>query len=238
MADEDTEVARLLEETAKYFRQAEAKLKLVEKAYEEGPFIPAINELRYAGRHLVESLASSSDKERIEEAQKARRHCQRALYDVHEAQVIALLERFNTFERKFSGMYLLDVIPDYEKLLALIDQIHGLLAEASESDAPTKEASYERLGALAEDLRSQIARLQRIEPQLDVKARESQTESQRAVESHRVSIRRYRVTVAALVLGVFGFAYDSGCRGDLVPEEHSKDESPTDPTEQSPPKVN
>lgn|GEM_PF-6425659 len=62
------------------FEEAEHLLKRHETRTSEGPLIPAINELRYAGYHVLR-----------EEHDKAHKHCLRAKFDTSEALSIFYL---------------------------------------------------------------------------------------------------------------------------------------------------
>jgi hypothetical protein len=56
------------------FEQAETKIKNVEQITSEGVLIPSINQLRYAGHHIVRSLLSDDAKERQAKRVKAINH--------------------------------------------------------------------------------------------------------------------------------------------------------------------
>ena len=71
------------------YRRAERHIKQVELCQAELPF-GAINELRYAGHHLLKRLVAqeSGNSERAEqEFQDAEDHCNRAMYEASEAGI-------------------------------------------------------------------------------------------------------------------------------------------------------
>ncbi len=70
------------------FEQAETKIKNVEQITSEGVLIPSINQLRYAGHHIVRSLLSDDAKEPQAERVKAINHVKRAIYDIDESLLI------------------------------------------------------------------------------------------------------------------------------------------------------
>ncbi len=89
---------------------AEKRIKLVEQLDSE-IVIPAINQLRYAGWHILESLLSDdADKANIKEAEI---HASRAVYDAIEAGTLELLLEFAQFKYDFRYITIGDVIPDY-----------------------------------------------------------------------------------------------------------------------------
>lgn len=77
-------------------------------------FIPAVNQLRYAGFHLVkaDSLESNGDKEN--NLNKAINHCQRAYFDTKEAMLLEQLGVFEEFRSEFgSSPNLNSIYPEF-----------------------------------------------------------------------------------------------------------------------------
>ncbi|MBI2381753.1 MAG: hypothetical protein HYV16_13460 [Gammaproteobacteria bacterium] len=98
-------------EVANLYSQAEEKIKLIEHLNQQLP-IPSINELRYAGYHLVQFINSGSP----EELKKAENHCKRAIYDAVEAGVTHQLEMICSFQKDFRMLVLSEHIPSYCEL--------------------------------------------------------------------------------------------------------------------------
>ena len=79
--------------------------------------IPAINELRYAGHHVLNSFGEGGTVDE-EELRKAKGHCERAMYEAAEAGIMFYLESINAFKMEYKDLVVSEVIPDYYKHLA------------------------------------------------------------------------------------------------------------------------
>ncbi|GHT22441.1 hypothetical protein FACS189419_05010 [Planctomycetales bacterium] len=62
-----------------------------------GVVIPAVNELRYSARHFSDAIFGKPGKNRLEEMDKAYRHCVRARYDALRAVALFLVRDFRKF---------------------------------------------------------------------------------------------------------------------------------------------
>ena len=90
------------------FRKAEATLKVQElELFDRGLLMPAVNQLRYAGSHLIRTL-DSSDQSKIESnLRQAIAHCQRATFDSLEVQVRYYLEHITILSGLLWILYIL-----------------------------------------------------------------------------------------------------------------------------------
>lgn len=116
-----TEVNCKFKELAEVYREAEKIIKRAENEVvlrfgKESPgvgglFIPAVNQLRYAGNHIV-SFLENSDKieERLE---KAIAHCVRASCDAYDCVIQFYLQQCRHFLEEYSAVVLSDDIPDF-----------------------------------------------------------------------------------------------------------------------------
>ena len=73
------------------YHEAENALKLYERISLSN-LAPALNELRYAGHHILEAKSAADDEERLKHEERAVAHCERSIYDAKEATIITLLE--------------------------------------------------------------------------------------------------------------------------------------------------
>ena len=94
--------------------------------------IPAHNELRYAGHHLLESI--NEDGVVVDDAllQKALSHCQRAMYEAAEAGIAALLKGINTFRIDYRNQVVSEVVPKYAEILSAARNAQDTLARGRE----------------------------------------------------------------------------------------------------------
>lgn len=76
-----------------------------------GVFVPAVNELRYAGSHAAQALRDGADSKA--EYEDAIRHCKRACFDALDAQVQYALEECRQFSVDYSRVVVSTVIKEY-----------------------------------------------------------------------------------------------------------------------------
>lgn len=68
----------------------------------KGVVIPAINELRYAGRHMIDALLLHDDSEKYQEQlRRSLRHCYRARFDALRATVLYMIRDFRNFSSDY-----------------------------------------------------------------------------------------------------------------------------------------
>jgi len=108
------------------FALAEKRIKLVEQLDTE-IVIPAINQLRYVGQHVLASLFLDGD-EHNKHIQEAEIHASRAAYDALEAGTLELLLEFKQFKDDFRMITIGDVIPDYLNICETIDKTSTILS--------------------------------------------------------------------------------------------------------------
>lgn len=73
-----------LQELRRLYETADGFAREVGEFRSEVP-IPAHNELRYAGHHLLQSLDNDGTVADEDQLRKARNHCERAMYEAAEA---------------------------------------------------------------------------------------------------------------------------------------------------------
>lgn len=119
-------------EVARLFAQAESEAKKAELLLGELS-IPCVNELRYAGSHLIQGLvARDKDEEQLEREQleRACKHCRRALYDAWEAQILYYLEKISAFQHDYRNVVISDVLSNYTELSMSIQQSRDAILKA------------------------------------------------------------------------------------------------------------
>ena len=89
--------------------------------------IPANNELRYSGHHLLQSINEDGTVQSEDHLRKARGHCERAMYEAAEAGIIASLERINAFREDYKDLVVSEVVTDYSEILAASNRANGSL---------------------------------------------------------------------------------------------------------------
>lgn len=177
-------------ELARLYRQAEEKIKLVENLSQELS-IPAVNELRYAGYHMVQYLSGNGDSEI--ELKKAQNHCKRAIYDAVEAGITHQLEMIRIFQHDFKVLILSDFIPNYPALQKQIREARDLIL-APKSDRNDRAAYYEECVAQLENLRAGLDKLDEHREEL----------LKRLKLSNRSSVLTWSMLTATLIATVVG----------------------------------
>ena len=133
-------------EVAELFRQAECAIKTAEELHSQIPF-SAINELRYAGRHLTEWLTQKGE----EELDKAVRHCRRAAYDANEAQLLYYLEEIKKFKHDYRNIVISEVVASYGEILHEVRKAQDEINRMRESGMDRAEF-YRQLAGYVEPI--------------------------------------------------------------------------------------
>lgn len=124
----------------------------------EGVELNAVNELRYAGNHVLRAIVAQQRDEMeecAEEMQRAKRHCDRALYDAYDAAVFFRVTQFERFRNDYRTVPVTDVIRDYPAIRVQVRKALDLLRKAR-SDASSRGDFYRQVRdthvALAESI--------------------------------------------------------------------------------------
>lgn len=187
--DEGVQVAEL----ARLYGQAEEKIKLVENLSQELS-IPAVNELRYAGYHMVQYLSSNGEPEA--ELRKAQNHCKRAIYDAVEAGITHQLEMIRMFQQDFKSLILSDFIPDYPALQKQIKSARDLIL-SPKAERADRAAYYEECVAHLENLRAGLDKLDEHREEL----------LKRLKIGNRSAILHWSMLTATLIAAVVGAVF-------------------------------
>lgn len=131
-------ISQRLAEIRQIYSDAEYAIKRYERiALEEQ--VAAINELRYAGHHVLAASQTEVDAEIEDHIASARNHCRRAVNDAKDAAIVSLLEFFEQFgDCRFTGTELETSIPDWKSCFAEIAALQHKFVEAGMA----KEIAY------------------------------------------------------------------------------------------------
>jgi hypothetical protein len=114
---------------AELFKEAEAAIKEIEDFGSELA-VPAVNQLRYCGNHLVRYLSNTSNKEELKDSVK---HCKRAAYDAYESAIAYHLLEFKKFKEDYRKVQITPIIPDYADIQQKIKQARDFIRDNNES---------------------------------------------------------------------------------------------------------
>ena len=96
--------------------------------FEDEVTIPAINELRYAGYHLLQSIGDDGSISKDEQFRRAISHCERAMYEAAEAGINSVLVWIDQFREDYKNIVVKDVVDDYARILAHTRKAQDLIA--------------------------------------------------------------------------------------------------------------
>lgn len=122
--------SRPLAEVRRLYAEAEFAIKRYERIALEDQ-IAAVNELRYAGHHILEAESEDDEAKRQDHLTSARNHCRRAVQDAKDGAIVAQLEFFAQFaDCRFAKTELERLLPDWRSLFAEIASIQKAFAQA------------------------------------------------------------------------------------------------------------
>ncbi len=159
----------VIQEIHTLFTKAETYCKAVEVFFSEGVALPAINELRYCGKHLLDAhLAeiADDDRETEEQLRRAKAHCQRAIYDAAEVAALSSLVVFDEFKTRYRKILIGDVIGK-EEYKAISENFHRLRTMTREpAKDEDKEQKYTELMEAAQKGMDHLTTLESQEEEL------------------------------------------------------------------------
>ena len=174
------------------FALAEKRIKLVEQLDTE-IVIPAINQLRYVGQHVIESLFLD-DVGRAQHIQEAEIHASRAAYDALEAGTLDLLLEFEQFKDDFRKITIGDVIPDYLDICEAVDNTRTVLSNLNNR----------RHCNMHNELQSHFDKLLQISHRLTV-AREELTKKLNDLRRRKlIVLGRIFIALVGVIVGIVG----------------------------------
>ena len=204
------------------YADAEASIKRYERIGLDN-LMPAVNELRYAGQHLLMAETAENGEEMDKHLSRAARHCERARYDAKESTIVALLEGIATIRSLgFTDTELMAAVPDWTEWLQVACRAQAFIVRAGN----VKNASATELDSAIFELMDVREKLCQCEPMImgmrqkkidsinaerqaeeDRRVR-AQEESQRVqrIEEDRRYVRSVILSWTGLVVGVFGLA--------------------------------
>jgi hypothetical protein len=121
------------------FQKAEIRIKSIELLHNELS-IPSINELRYAGHHILNAIQEDESQKILRELDKANRHTKRAYYDAVESVLLYSLDEIKIFDNEYKIIpETLDVIDNYN---GKISEINNIVHEIENIEYETRDEKY------------------------------------------------------------------------------------------------
>ncbi len=122
------------------YTQADEAAKEIEE-FRSAAVIPAHNELRYAGHHLLLSLSDDGKISKPSELRKAIRHCERSIYEASEAGVGHAVKLINRFKTDYEGSVITEVVLNWLDHLQTVREAQKELISGREGKAIDQSVS-------------------------------------------------------------------------------------------------
>lgn len=132
-----------IDDVRRLYCKAEQAIKLIETAIEYSLDVSAINQLRYAGRHIVDALQETPPNE--EELRRAARHCQRAIYDCFDIGISFYIADQIKFENDYCLLpEVYSFVDNFEEIITERKNAEKFLREVRSGDKENKADYYEK----------------------------------------------------------------------------------------------
>lgn len=158
------------------------------QAFVEEAGIPAINELRHAGYHLLNAISPlDADSSTSDELMRAVNHCKRATYEASEAGLLTAFGKVSEFKADYQQVVVSTVVQDWTEILVKCDTYRDKITEARQT-GDDRTIDHTKFRDAFVDLVSVCRRLDHARDELN-----------KQIDQARVDARRFIVTT---VLGV------------------------------------
>lgn len=168
------------------YRKAEEKIKALERE-SETLASPSVNELRYAGYHLLAALTETDSEKKIVEFDKARGHCKRAIYDAQEVRVMAKLVIINQFKEDYAKISISDVVSDY---IVFLQRVRRIQKAIENINSDSREDYYN-------EIESHFSELDEIGNALET----SREELNKKLEARRIAFLQWFAVIVISAVG-------------------------------------
>ncbi len=121
--DKWSQLQTLYDSAERYVKLLETGTNTEDVVEEElvGLLFAPINELRYAGRHMITAVINDSE----DDFEKAMSHCHRAIYDALDIRILIAIERIDCFLKDYRDVVITNIIPDFATKCITIDAIRN-----------------------------------------------------------------------------------------------------------------
>jgi hypothetical protein len=161
------------------------------QAFVEEAGIPAINELRYAGYHLLNAVSPlNADASSSDELMRAVNHCRRATYEASEAGLLTAFGKISEFKADYQQVVVSSVVPDWTEILAKCDTYRDSITEARQT-GDDRSIDHTKFRDAFLDLVGLCRRLDHARDELN-----------KQIDQKRVDTRRFIITSVVAIAGV------------------------------------
>lgn len=160
--------------------------------------IPASNELRYAGHHLLQSINDDGAIDDVESIRKAKSHCERAMYEAAEAGIMFCVDSIKSFEKDYEDMAISEVIHDYPQRRVRVQRALDLIIKGRSG----RKSVEDHVDAYMEEFRAVREILQLCDASRD----DLNVKRRREVRDQRKFVTRIVLMLLTILLAVLGIA--------------------------------
>lgn len=112
-----------IREISNLYNTAEADLKNIGRI-RNALIVTGINQCRYAGQHLLRALTADDRKKVEDNLDAAKRHVQRAIYDINDSAIQYYLREIDDLRTKhFPTVDFASVVPQYGEIMAALVEV-------------------------------------------------------------------------------------------------------------------
>ena len=180
------------------YKKAEDTIHSLGIETDEGIDTAAVNELRYAGRHLLDGLNTQDSDELDKQLRRAEDHCERALYEAYDSAIYYHFAYFHSFKKDYSRIPISDTLPDFISMEETILKAKKFL-ETARQDEDNRQDYYEQAASIYDEINQVTTRLQAARDELNKKV----MEYNRGLESQaNAQVGRVLATKITVIIGV------------------------------------
>lgn len=187
------------EEVVALFDRAEKGIKRLELLFNEGLCFHPVNQLRYAGFHIAAALKTSNPQDQKEEWARAKRHCQRSIYDASEMALVYCVREVEGFQDDYNKM---DISPTVDNYLDIVNKTREAQSLIQSTDHESRENKYIECDDCFAELKPLIDRLNDARPELNKRLKQSRNRFIRWVFSSFIGIIAILVAVIAIYITI------------------------------------
>ncbi len=200
------DISALAENVREEFALAERKIKRLDRM-PVGLLVPPVNELRYCAFHLLRAQVPRQGEDPIDELEKAKNHCHRAIHDCIEMELLYNIEKSDNFSDDYKDISVTDIFSNYIEMRNLTDRAreyvvarskNGISDDENKLREPNDEPCdpYEEYNEISEKLTKYIDSLPIIREELNKKIKAKRRNVLLAVLA--IVVSSVSVTFAAL----------------------------------------
>lgn len=105
------------DELWKLYKEAEDEISRI-STLSNGLDCTPVNQLRYAGRHILDTISGNITDPVDEELTRAKRHCERAIYDAKDTGIVFYLTKIQQFKDDYRGIEITPTVPNYLEIIS------------------------------------------------------------------------------------------------------------------------